>query len=1022
MLVMIHDAKGSLGRNLLLGAFALLLFAVFLALGASALGCRSLDRRDDLDQRQADVVASPTAVEVSDIDPLVGCADSRLGAILFTEQTTGESTAPYLIDLAERGYTGLTGAPTFELAADYFPQLEGWDRAQICNSHECLRTRAQRAADEGLDYEYLAYGPERLDGVPDEEKYNLPWATQVARQIADQWDKPLMISYSTKQLHQEAEERGYDWDDPSEVVAMLAPYGDVWLIQAADEFWRADDGTVRPVLSQRVYPPGPEFRAEVERWVQWIRAANPDIEIWIQLATQRIGVPGESEPSAELTLEYRNWIADLVDGVYLMPIYGGLEQMSSADREMVDVFECACGGECGSSSQTEISLVEEGWTDDVNIPCTPSGDCMTILPGYYYRIYENARYPCGSEGNHQFIVLDHGPDPSVPKHLFAKFLGGAVGFWYDDGSGGELYYPNERAEGLLTASYSNKMFFRTAVSQEYAGGVTKRFRDDPDFRILVPSYCSHDLYQGRGEYSEVDGFARWGYLAAMEAVDYVQETFQTQDIVTYGGSAGAAGAFYIGRDQDDVAGIIMDSQAVDLQAISDACYDGYNVFGAAYPCFCPEGGPTCMEVLAPRIGFTLGADEPYKSLEQGFSKPLFLVWNERDASLYAHLQFDNLSNAIEEYDPAGRSVSREVCITDPRTPPGPTCNLHVPSAYDFPETESLVDEIHDWALAQMGQSEQSSTVYLPVIVRGASKEVHSQFSFGTMLMDNGADSSITPADVLIYANDQFGLKGMAAAGAPSEQVRDDWFGKLSGWTRLFLRGAYADLEHIHETAMTFGMADLYECYGYGPESTHQAGEEALDPTYWVPRAEALAEAAGKCLVYGPAVLDYERMATPEGETLPREDLLSDLIAEVAPHVDVWMVQLGYRQTWADVGHDAQGQPYTRDDLVAWVAQWVNWVKSANPGAQVWTQMGIGERDPISGKCLPPQPPEYIVELDQALSKAGVNGVWVMPAQPCQPCPPSPSPRFLCSDDPQDNEYYQQSLLALQQAVDVACAP
>lgn len=1019
---MMHDAKGNLGRNLLLGGLALLLFAVVLALGTSALGFWNLDRADGMDQRKEDPAVPAAAVEVSDVGPPAGCTDSRLGAIVFTEQTSGESTAPYLIGLAERGYTGLVGAPTFELAADHFPQLEGWDRAQICNSHDCLRTRAQRAADEGLAYEYLAYGPERLNGVPDEEKYNLPWATQVARQIADQWGKPIMISYSTKQLHQEAEERGYEWNDPSEVVAMLAPYGDVWLIQAADEFWRLDDGTVRPILSQRVYPPGAEFRAEVERWVQWIRAANPDIEVWIQLATQRIGVPGESEPSAELTLDYRDWIEDLVDGVYVMPIYGSVEQMPAANREMVDVFECACAGECAAAPAYDITLVEEGWTDDVTIPCTPSGECMTILPGYYYRIYENARYSCGAEGNHQFMVLDHGPNASVPKHLFAKFLGGAVGFWYDDGSGGQLYYPNERAVGLLRASYSWNMFFRTAVSEEHAGGVTKRFREDPDFRVLVPSYCSHDLYQGRGESSEADGFARWGYLAAMEAVDYVQATFSTREIVTYGGSAGAAGAFYIGKDQDGVAGIIMDSQAVDLQAIRDACYDGYNVFGAAYPCFCPEGGPTCMEVLAPRIGFTFGVDEPYQFLEQGFSKPLFLVWNQRDASLYAHLQFDNLHDAIAEHNPAGSSVAREVCITDPLTPPGPVCNLHVPSAYDYPETESLVDEIQAWALAQVSQGAPRAEIYLPVVIRGGSAMAGPAFNFGTLLMDNGAESWITPADVLIYANDEFGVKGMVAAGAPSERVRDEWFSKLPGWTRLFLRGVYAGLEHIHETAAVFGMADMYECYGYGPESAHQAGDEALDPVYWVPRAKALAAAAGKCLVYGPAVLDYERMATPDGETLPSEDLLSDLIAQVAPHVDVWTIQLGYRQTWADVGHDADGAPYKQDDLTAWVAKWVGWIKGANPETEVWTQMGIGLRDPIADKCLPPQPSEYIVEWHAALDAAGVDGVWVMPAQPCQPCPPSPSPGFLCSDDPQDNEYYQQSLLSLQQAVETTCAP
>ena len=174
------------------------------------------------------------------------------------------------------------------------------------------------------------------------------------------------------------------------------------------------------------------------------------------------------------------------------------------------------------------------------IPCPPSGECLTPVPGYYYRVYENANYPCGSQGHHQFMVIDSQVGTDTRKHLFVKFLGGAVGFWYDNGAGGQAYYPNERATGLLTESYSYNMFFRAALSQEFANGVTKRFRDNDGFRTLVPSYCSHDLYHGSGEYSAVDGFSRWGYSAAMAAVDYVQAHFSTDKVITYGGSAGAA--------------------------------------------------------------------------------------------------------------------------------------------------------------------------------------------------------------------------------------------------------------------------------------------------------------------------------------------------------------------------------------------------------------------------------------------------------------------------------------------------
>ena len=84
--------------------------------------------------------------------------------------------------------------------------------------------------------------------------------------------------------------------------------------------------------------------------------------------------------------------------------------------------------------------------------------------------------------------------------------------------------------------------------------------------------------------------------------------------------------------------------------------------------------------------------------------------------MYAHLQYDNLHNAIVQYNPGGHSVANMVCITDPLTPPGPICNLHVPSGYDYPETTPLVDEIYAWALVLLSDSLQPQ-VYLPVVAK-----------------------------------------------------------------------------------------------------------------------------------------------------------------------------------------------------------------------------------------------------------------------------------------------------------------
>jgi len=684
---------------------------------------------------------------VRNAQPWTECSSSRLGSILITWQEFDDSTGPELVRLAQEGYVGLAGATTYYDGLDYFPSLVGWEKAHLCNSLKCLETRISNSIRDGLEYRYLVYDPERLPGVPDGEKFNLPWATEQAQLIADEADKELLISYSTIQLHQEAEERGFGWDNPGQVVDLLAPHGDAWLIQAADEYNNPYSNPEHPdpILSQRHYPPGPEWRAAVEEWVTWIKAANPDIEIWIQLALHRIpaGPPPweDNYPSAELVLEYREWLVNpahgppLVDGVYLTSIYSWPIDPVVADQEMEKAFRLACVPDVPMAApppsfdnhvpappqQGDIFLVEEGWSDNLEFDGTP-------LPGYYYRIYENSRYPCGIEGNHQFLILDDGPDASEQKHLLAKFLGGAMGFWYYDTHGTRVYYPQENAVGLLYARLNRNWMLRNSVSQEYANGLTKRFREDGRFRILVPSYCSHDFYHGIGQCDATDGFCRYGYLAAMEAVDYVQQHFGTDKIIVYGGSAGAAG-FYIGKDQDNVAGIIMDSQAVDLSAIRDACYAGHDVFGGAFPCFCPEGGPTCMEVLAPRIGFSMGMDEPYHFIERAeVSTPLYLVWNYYDASRDAHFQYDNLHNTIKQYNPGQNSIACRVClpnadpnigntcIADDTYVPQANCNLHVPTAYDYDYTQLLVESIYQWALARLGDAPKHR-LYLPIILK-----------------------------------------------------------------------------------------------------------------------------------------------------------------------------------------------------------------------------------------------------------------------------------------------------------------
>lgn len=309
------------------------------------------------------------------------------------------------------------------------------------------------------------------------------------------------------------------------------------------------------------------------------------------------------------------------------------------------------------------------------------------------------------------------------------------------------------------------------------------------------------------------------------------------------------------------------------------------------------------------------------------------------------------------------------------------------------------------------QNQDFGTIYLPVINSTGGWTTCSESSFGTMLVDSSPGDWISPAETMIFANDELAIEGLVATGSPSEKVRDEWFVNLPGWTRSFIRGTYDQLIPIYSTATIFGMQNMYECIGYGPESVHQAGQEALEPLIWVPKAKEVAETTGKCLIYGPAVLDYERLATPPGESEPNDELLADLIAQVAPNVDIWMVQLAKYQRWTDGGRDDKGNEFNIEDFIEWINWWNTQIKTANPDAKVWSQLGIGKFDPILNVCLPPQPPEYILNYRESLIQAGIDGTFVMPSQSCQN-----------SANPQDRAYYLESLEMLKQAMMAACGP
>ena len=128
----------------------------------------------------------------------------------------------------------------------------------------------------------------------------------------------------------------------------------------------------------------------------------------------------------------------------------------------------------GGYAQPE-PMVLEGWSQDLPPTCTPNGDCWDFVDGYYYRVYET-EYACGTQGVHEFMVIDSETDPTVPKPLFVKFLGGGVGFWFEQ-DGQRVYWPDAAGQGIEYQRQNRNMFFRAGLSDVYANGVTREFRE-----------------------------------------------------------------------------------------------------------------------------------------------------------------------------------------------------------------------------------------------------------------------------------------------------------------------------------------------------------------------------------------------------------------------------------------------------------------------------------------------------------------------------------------------------------------
>lgn len=233
---------------------------------------------------------------------------SALGLSCIPSPDTGVVFEQY-VDCPGNNVLGVTN-PGYAL--EVLEQIGGWkgDLWIIDSSLTRLEPKINRMDETDHDF-IVGYGPEEGEGVPPEEWDNLTWAIQQARALADEHGKLLVFSPTT----------AYMWER-EDLYPILAPYADIWMI--------------RLVQFQMRYGPGdPQFRADIEEIVGWLRAANPGIRIWVQL-----GIRPKTYDHREF-LRYREQIVDLIEGVYVEPpIFGDPNLMLEATLQ---AWDSVCG-------------------------------------------------------------------------------------------------------------------------------------------------------------------------------------------------------------------------------------------------------------------------------------------------------------------------------------------------------------------------------------------------------------------------------------------------------------------------------------------------------------------------------------------------------------------------------------------------------------------------------------------------------------------------------------------------------
>jgi hypothetical protein len=223
-----------------------------------------------------------------------------------------EETIDILIKYKD--HPGFTMTASSELAETIFPQLGGWIRVIGAPSYEMMQNKAERAKANAVPYEGLGYGLETSRSTPGGEWGNLIDSTRRAEELANEYGKLLVMGPGFQLM-----------DSNEDKYTPMAAMSDIWIFQTQQ-------------LQKN--PPGSIYKDEAQRIINLIRADHPDIQIWAQITF----LP-DREPDMNVWLEYRQLIADMVDGTYI----GVYTWDRVSNEQLITTIESIYQTVCGDS-------------------------------------------------------------------------------------------------------------------------------------------------------------------------------------------------------------------------------------------------------------------------------------------------------------------------------------------------------------------------------------------------------------------------------------------------------------------------------------------------------------------------------------------------------------------------------------------------------------------------------------------------------------------------------------------------